>query len=587
MTDAGSSRRRVRKVTGGAALLALTASAGALVASPHSAEAATGAQQSVIVTASDGRSSAQVATAVRAAGGEVLSSYSVVHGVSARLAAGTTLPGLAISADRPLHVTSARVGATSTGVPDTLRATLGLTDSSASGAGVTVAVVDTGVADVPDLAGRVTHMSASSSPTSFWDLKDGYGHGTFMAGLIAGSGASSGQAYTGVAPAARILDVRVASADGTTALSDVLAGLSKVATWAPTLHIKVLNLSLDSGSPLPWQVDPLTEALDALWDSGITVVVPAGNGGVLGLSGTVSSPGVDPNLITVGSLDEHGTANRADDTVSAFSGRGPTFQGVGKPDVVAPGAHLISLAAASSVIYKANPDSVVDGSYFRGSGTSMSTAVTSGVIADILSVRPGLSPDGVKALLVGTAYPAAGLSDKKSAGAGGVDAALAVASAESFKDLGTDSSATPPGPAWIWDGYSNAIVNDQPISAAFYWSLMPASAKSWVTTNWQGLNPVARAWVINHWDTSAWAKSFGGVSTTDLQARYWAARSWIARSWIARSWISTSWTGQTWSAVDFTARSWIGNDWSARSWIARSWIARSWISDSWSGRSWS
>lgn len=586
MTDAGSNRRRARKVTGGAALLALTASAGALVASPHPAQAAAGAEQSVIVTASDGRSSAQVAAAVRAAGGQVLSSYSVIHGVSARLAAGTALPGLEVSADRPLKVTSTRASATDTGVPDTLRASLGLTSSSASGAGVTVAVVDTGVADVPDLAGRVTHVSADtgSAPGA---LKDGYGHGTFMAGLIAGSGSSSGGAYTGAAPAARILDVRVAAADGSTQLSSVLAGLSQVATWAPLMHIKVLNLSLDSGSPLPWQVDPLTEALDALWDSGITVVVPAGNSGGSGLSGTVSSPGVDPNLITVGSLDEGGTAARADDTVSTFSGRGPTFQGVGKPDVVAPGAHLISLADPGSVIYQANPGSVVAGSYFRGSGTSMSTAVTSGVIADILSVRPGLSPDGVKALLVGTAYSAPGLTDTKSAGAGGVDAALALATARSFKDPGTDQSATPPGPAWIWDGYSNALVNDQPISAAFYWSLMPANAKAWVTSNWQGLNPVAKAWVVLHWDTSSWAKAFGTVSASDLYARYWAARSWIARSWIARSWISTSWTGQTWSAVDFTARSWIGDDWSARSWIARSWIARSWISDSWSGRSWS
>ena len=128
--------------------------------------------------------------------------------------------------------------------------------------------------DIPDLTGRLTHLDVSGA-----GIGDGYGHGTFVAGLIAGDGSSSDGAYAGVAPGASIFDVRVAGDDGSSSLSLVLKGLQAVAA---NPDVDVLNLSLSSGSPLPYQIDPLTVALEALWRKGITVVVPAGNDGADG-----------------------------------------------------------------------------------------------------------------------------------------------------------------------------------------------------------------------------------------------------------------------------------------------------------------
>ena len=172
---------------------------------------------------------------------------------------------------------------------------------------------------------------------------DGYGHGTFVAGLVAGSGKSSSGAYAGVAPAARILDVKVADSDGSTDLVTVLKGLQAVAA---DKSVDVVNLSLSSGSPLPYQIDPLSAALEGLWRRGVTVVVPAGNDGPN--NGTIASPGTDPVLLTAGGLDAHGTASRSDDSVADWSGRGPAPQGVQKPDLVAPGAHVVSLRTPSA-----------------------------------------------------------------------------------------------------------------------------------------------------------------------------------------------------------------------------------------------
>jgi serine protease AprX len=552
------------------------------------AGSASGPSRSVVVT---GAAPAELAARITAVGGKVTGHFDLIAAVSAVLPAGASLPGLVVADDRPMHVSSlpaaVALGASGTakdgnGPADTLRASLGLPASGgAEGAGVTVAVVDTGVANTNDLAGRVIHVDASAAPgaRARWrPLADGYGHGTFMAGLIAGNGKDSHGAYVGVAPKARILDVRVADPDGSTSLTQVLRGLDVVASTGKLLNVKVLNLSLSSGSPLPYQVDPLTMALDALWHSGVTVVVPAGNDGAA--SGTISSPGVDPTLITAGALDEGGTGDRTDDTVAPYSSRGPAPQGLAKPDLVAPGSHLMSLRAPWSVVDLENPASRIQSHYFRGSGTSMATAVTSGAVADILAVRPNLSPDGVKALLTGTAYSGAGLTDRSAAGAGALDLRAALAAAPTVPDPGT-TDAAPPGPAWLWDAFSRAVLNGNKQLALSLWRQMPEEARSWIARSWISLSPTARSWIDQHWDARSWI-SLGAGNASDWEARYWAARSWIARSWIARSWIARSWIDEDW-----TARSWIGDDWDARSWIARSWIARSWITDGWSGRSWS
>ncbi|NJC74265.1 S8 family serine peptidase, partial [Planosporangium thailandense] len=273
----------------------------------------------------------------------------MVDGVAARLPQGVTLgPAWVVAPQRKLRVAAAKAADTG-GPASTVRQTLGLPRDGNEGRGVTVAVVDTGIADVPDLAGNVVrHVDLTGKGAG-----DGYGHGTFMAGLIAGSGAASGGAYRGVAPAAKLIDVKVADAQGNTDLITVLRGLQWVSQHAG--EVQVLNLSLASGSPLPYQIDPLTQGLEALWQRGITVVVPSGNDGPG--AGTVASPGNDPVLLTAGGLDESGTAARTDDVVATWSGRGPTWQGDAKPDLVAPGAHVVSLRVPGSVVDTENPQS--------------------------------------------------------------------------------------------------------------------------------------------------------------------------------------------------------------------------------------
>ena len=426
---------------------------------------------------------AAAAAAVEAAGGRVLDALPLVGGVAAELPEGAVLaPGLSVAPDRPVQVAG---GAYADGPAATVRETLGLPAASGEGAGVTVAVVDTGVLPVPDLAGRLTTVDVSGAGDG-----DGYGHGTFVAGLVAGDGAASEGRYAGVAPGASVLSVRVADDDGSTDLLTVLRGLHV----AHAAGADVVNLSLSSYSPLPYQLDPLTLALEAMWDSGAVVVVPAGNDGPD--AGTVTSPGVHPRLLTVGALDEQGTGGRGDDVVADFSARGPAPQDVAKPELVAPGRSVVSLRAPGSVIDGTHGAVAAVGEhYFKGSGTSFSTAVTSGAAAVLLAERD-LTPDQVKALLTGTAYDGGGLLDPTAAGAGGLDLAAArtapvpvVAGSERQpgRRVGQLRGEHLPGTPGEWEPLVHALVRGDAQAAASSWSRLSPEAKAWVASSWSAL----------------------------------------------------------------------------------------------------
>jgi serine protease AprX len=541
-----------------------TAAAAAVVATAVPAAATTvttaGQWQDVVVTGAGADGAARVVTA---AGGRVLAPLPVVGGVAARLPQGATL-GSAwfVAPQRELRVASAPTTATSTTL-STVRETLGLPKNGNEGRGVTVAVVDTGVADVPDLAGKIAERVDMTGTGS----GDGFGHGTFMAGLIAGSGAASGGAYRGVAPGAKLVDIKVADAEGRTDLITVLEGLQ----WANehAREIDVLNLSLSSYSPLPYQIDPLTQGLEALWRRGVTVVVPSGNDGPG--AGTVTSPGNDPTLLTVGGVDEAGTAGRADDIVGTWSGRGPTWQGDAKPDLTAPGGHVMSLRSPGSVIDSTNPQARVGSDYFRGSGTSMAAAVTSGVVAATLEVAPKLRPDAVKNLFAATTYAAPGLTREAGAGAGGLDAARVLAAAPGWRASASQAqydrdSVAVGRDAKPWAALEQAVLGGDAAAAEAAWNKLTPESRDWAARSWAQLDPAARSWAARSWAARSWAN---------------AGDQWVARSWAARSWAARSWAGSDWAA-----RSWAARSWAARSWADAEWAARSWASDSWSARSW-
>ena len=560
-----------------ASLLALSLAAATSFSLASPVTAAAPSVHVVVTAAQDGVAGvAAAARAVLAAGGTVDTKLPLVGGVSATLPADAVLPpSFVVADDRPIQLSG---GAAAAGGNSSIREALGLGAPAGEGEGVTVAVVDTGVADVADLAGRVTHVNVTGEGTG-----DGYGHGTFVAGLVAGDGSSSNGLYAGVAPAADILDVRVANADGSTSLSLVLAGLQEVARRP---QVDVVNLSLSSGSPLPYQVDPLTQALERLWERGTVVVVPSGNDGEEAPAGTVTSPGVDPMLLTVGGLNHFDTAERGDDVVAPWSGRGPAPQNVAKPEIVAPGTSVVSLRAPGSMADENNPGSVVGDDYFRGSGTSFATAVASGAAAALLDSR-NLTPDQVKGLLTATSY------DVPESDAGGLDAAAAdVAPAPARVNDGRPGH---PGLPRQWDALLEAFFDGDQAAAANSWSALPAAAKQWVARNWTSLSLEARNWTANSWSDLGWTAG-PDASAEEWQARLWAtqewaARNWTARNWTANSWSARNWTAEEWAARNWTARNWTEDDgaarnWTARNWTARNWTARNWTQAEWEARNW-
>ena len=289
-------------------------------------------------------------------------------------------------------------------------------DAGYTGQGVDVALIDTGVSPVPGLdgSGKVLYgpdLSVESQAPNLRNL-DTNGHGTFMAGLIAGNdstltapySAAPASAYRGIAPDARIISLKVGGADGAVDPSQVIAAIDWVVQHAhdPGLNIRVINLSYGTSSTQPYAVDPLAYAVEQAWKHGIVVVAAAGNAG--STTQGLSDPAYDPYVIAAGSVNTMGTSDTKDDVVASYSSTSSNCKGGCKdPDLVAPGSHLQGLRVPGSYIDVNHPEGVIDGRYFRGSGTSEAAAITSGVVALLLSEYPDLSPDQVKKLLTDSA----------------------------------------------------------------------------------------------------------------------------------------------------------------------------------------
>ncbi|MGH2491152.1 MAG: S8 family serine peptidase [Candidatus Limnocylindria bacterium] len=288
--------------------------------------------------------------------------------------------------------------------------------SRSTGAGVVVALMDSGIGAHPDLpAGKVLARVnfARDNGTGL----DPAGHGTHLAGIIAANGST----FRGVAPDARLVDIRVLDQNGDGTLHGVVAGFDWLLKNRTALTIRVLNLSLGTTQRSSYHDDLLAALAEAAWFAGIAVVAAAGNDGPD--PGTIATPGADPFIITAGSFDDQGTPAAQDDRESAFSSRGPTVDGFAKPDVLAPGRRVVSLRATGSRLELTRPERVVayaagnvngnananaNGNanknsaslYIRMSGTSVSSAMVSGVAALILSVHTDYTPTNTKGALV-------------------------------------------------------------------------------------------------------------------------------------------------------------------------------------------
>lgn len=251
------------------------------------------------------------------------------------------------------------------------------------GEGVTVAVIDTGVAPHSDLTrpenrivGFKDFINNKTSPY------DDNGHGTHVAGIIAGNGYSSNGKYAGVAPKANILGVKALDETGSGNTSDIISAISWIIETKDKYKTNIINLSLGSPANNPCSSDPLCKAVGEAVKTGLTVVVAAGNSGPS--AKTILSPGISPSVITVGAVDDKRTPDPSDDTVASFSSRGPTEEGLVKPDVVAPGVNIMSLS-----------NKKLDG-YTSLSGSSMATPLVSGSLALLFNKYEKLSPREAK-----------------------------------------------------------------------------------------------------------------------------------------------------------------------------------------------
>lgn len=384
-------------------LLALAVLGGVLATSTATAAPAAPALQRVIVS---GPSADASARAVERAGGHVLRRLDVVDGVAAELPAGAAIRGFDVTPDAALRPQSSDDGGSGT-ASNVYRQETGATALGAASRRSTVALIDTGISDVGGLGAKTLSVpdpttgqpARCANFSSEADCTDSYGHGTFLAGLIAGSGT-----YPGMDPSAQLVSVKIAGRSGAADTSAVLAGIQWVVSYKDQLGIDVLNLSLGTDSTHDLRKDPLNRAVERAWRAGIVVVVAASNRGPA--EGTISKPADDPLVVTVGAVDDQGTTSTDDDVVAPFSGRGPVREGtaddpitVQKPDVVAPGVGLVSLSVPGSHIEQTAPPSTVGvAGYRRGSGTSQATAVVSGAVALLLERRV-LTPDEVKAAL--------------------------------------------------------------------------------------------------------------------------------------------------------------------------------------------
>ncbi len=393
-----------------------------------------------------------------------------------------------------------------------------------TGTGIGVAVIDSGVNPVWDLTqagnsktSRIIY-SQNFDPTTN-TTNDLFGHGTHVAGIIAGNGGSStcgncNVTFTGIAPNANIINLRALDVNGSATDSTVIAAIQTAITLQNAYNIRVINLSLGRGIFETYALDPLCQAVEQAWKAGIVVVVAAGNYGRDNSFnnngyGTITAPGNDPYVITVGAMKTMGTPSRSDDLIATYSSKGPTLlDHVVKPDIVTPGNLIVSdLASVTDTLYTLYPQNAVpvsyytvsntsniSSSYYRLSGTSMAAPMVSGAVALLLQQTPSLTPDQVKARLMKTAYktfpqsstytdPSTGITytdqyDIFTIGAGYLD----VAAALSNTDLSPATAGVAKSPKAVYNSFTNEVYLATDSSVIWGGSVMWGTTVVWGTS---------------------------------------------------------------------------------------------------------
>ena len=406
-----------------------------------------------------------------------------------------------------------------------------------SGHGVTVAVLDSGVANAVDLGSGnrvLLHVGFAGPPNSQqWDPG---GHGTHIAGTIAGDGTLSAGQYIGMAPKANIVDVQVLDARGNGRISSVVRGMEWVLAHQQQYNIRVINLSFGAPPMVSYKFDPFAAAAEIAWRRGVVVVAAAGNSGPN--SGTVASPGIDPYVVTVGATDDQATLKLTDDTLAWFSSWGTPQDSVAKPDLLAPGRKVVSILVPGSTLDTLMPDHEVvalNGSkYFRLTGTSMSTAVVSGAVALLLEHQPALTPDQVKKILVSTTQSFGTGALPAGAGAGLLNAQAAWNS----PIRGTTNAGQREADGLARTLYS--IVYGQPLA----WKSL-----TYLGTNWSGYTWLNLPWNDAAWDNIVWDNiAWDNIVWDNI---VWDQTGWDNIAWDNIVWDSAGWDNIVWDSFNY------------------------------------
>ncbi len=557
---------------------------------PASAAPLTGSSEagSYVVRATAGGLELAAAGVARS-GGHVERRLGIINGLSARLPAGAaarlrSTPGvLSVTGNGAVKLLSSMTDSYNPGSdPYSLaaqEATSGVRQAWArgyTGQGIDVAVLDSGVAPVDGLMtpGKLVlgpDLTPESQNPATRNV-DSFGHGTHMAGIIAGRDTAAADEtgaelvgdmtnFLGVAPDARVVSVKAADENGSTDVSQVIAGIDWVVQHAHDegRNIRVLNLSFGTNSAQSYLIDPLAYAAEQAWLHGIVVVTSAGNSGRL--DGRLTNPAIDPMVLAVGADETNGTAGTSDDSIPSFSSKGTASR---RPDLVAPGTHVQSLRAPGSEIDKEHSKSgKVSDRFFRGSGTSQAAAFASGAAALLLSQRPDATPDEIKALLRSAATRLPQVPARaQGRGVLSVSRALGMRlptwTGQSFaRATGTGTLEGSRGSLHL---VSNGVtlsgeldIFGQPFDAAAM-AVLEAQASAWSGGRWN-----SSAWAGDNWTSSAWASSA------------WSSSAWAGGDWSSSAWSSSAWSSSAWSSSAWSSSAWSSSAWSDSSWGDASW----------------
>jgi serine protease AprX len=505
------------------------------------------------------------ARSVRLLGGRVLQSLDLIDGFTAELPAQAqvqlrSLPFIRfVSPDRPVTFQSVVDGYDA--AADTysmfnsarLIGAQGMWSAGITGRGVDVALIDTGVTPVAGLngPGKIVNGPDISfdSPAPNLRSLDSYGHGTFLAGLIAGHDAgvnpatvTSDASYLGVAPDARIVNVKVGATNGAVDVSQIIVAINWVVSHQQDdgLNIRVLNLSLGTNSNQPYTLDPLAYAAERAWRSGLVVVAASGNG-VNGFE-QVSNPASDPYVIAVGADDTTGGALLVNHSTPGYA---IYEDGHRQPDLVAPANHIQGLGVPGSFVDVNFPAGRINGRYFRGSGTSQAAALTSGAVALILQSNPNLNPDQVKSMLTSTAVRL------------------------------PNGHPTSQGSGLLQLRPGTAATSQSFAAAAGTGTLEGARGGVHVTLNGTTLTG----------ERDIFGRTWNAATTgqTMLAGGTWSGGTWSGGTWSAGTWSGGTWSGGTWSGGTWSAGTWSGGTWSGGTWSGGTWSGGTWSGGTWSG----